>query len=120
MIARVQAKLRMIRISPHKLNDVAKLIRNKSLSDAFAILGGAKKRCAIDILKTVKSAMANAENNAGLNVDHLLVSEASVGRAMVLRRMDIKGRSRMGRITKPFSNLRIVLSLKESVSFSDS
>jgi len=109
----VRSHLRKIRVSPRKLNDVAKLIRKKSLSDAISILGGAKKSCAIDVLKAVKSAASNAENNMGLNTSHLFVSEASVGRSIVLRRMDIKGRSRSGRITKPFSNLRIVLSFGE-------
>ena len=107
----VQAHLRKIRISPRKLNGVAKLIRRKSFSDAVSLLGGVKKSCAIDVLKAVKSAAANAENNMGLDKGRLFVSEASVGRSIVLRRLDIKGRSRSGRISKPFSNLRIVLSL---------
>jgi len=115
MSSLVHAHLRKIRVSPRKLNDVAKLIRNKSLSAALLVLGGVKKSCGIDVLKAVKSAASNAENNMGLNTDHLFVSEASVGRSIVLRRLDIKGRSRSGRISKPFSNLHIVLSSESKV-----
>jgi large subunit ribosomal protein L22 len=114
MSAFVQAHLRKIRISPRKLNSVAKLIRRKSFSDAVSLLNGVKKSCAIDVLKAVKSAASNAENNMGLDRGRLFVSEASVGRSIVLRRLDIKGRSRSGRISKPFSNLRIVLSLGDN------
>jgi len=103
------ASLNMVRISPYKLNEVAKPIRNKTVSEAMALLKGMKKRSAQDVYKTLLSAIANATNNFDLDVDHLIVTEATVGRAIVLRRMDIKGRSRMGRITKPFSNLRVVV-----------
>lgn len=113
MMSIVQAHSRKIRVSPKKLNDVAKLIRNKPIAGAIALLMGVKKSSASDVLKTVQSAVSNAEHNSGLNKDHLFVSEASVGRSIVLRRVDIKGRSRSGRITKPFSNLRIVLSVSE-------
>lgn len=106
----VQATLRMLRVSPIKLNLIAQPIRFKKVVDALAILQGMKKRSARDVYKVVRSALANAENNAGLNGDDLHIVEASVGRNIVLRRMDIKGRSRMGRITKPFSQIRIVLS----------
>lgn len=108
-IAKVESSLRMLRISPYKLNAVAKPIRNKKVHDALRILKGMKKRIAVDVYKAVWSAMANAEHNLGLDVDHLRIVEASVGRNIVLRRVDIKGRSRMGRITKPFSQIRIVV-----------
>lgn len=104
-----QAFLRMVRISPYKLNMVAKPIRKKKISEALRILEGMKKRAAQDVRKAVLSAMANAENNLGLDIDRLVIVEASVGRNIILRRMDIKGRSRMGRITKPFSQLRVVV-----------
>ncbi len=104
-----RACLRMVRISPYKLNAIAKPIRKKNVAEALRILKGMKKRSAHDVYKTLLSAVANAENNLGLDVDSLVVSEASVGRAMVLRRLDIKGRSRMGRITKPFSHLRVIV-----------
>lgn len=112
----IQSHLRKIRVSPRKLNDVASLIRKKSLNRAISILAGVNKSCALDVLKAVKSAASNAENNKGLDRGRLVVSEASVGRSIVLRRLDIKGRSRSGRISKPFSNLRIVLSLDSASS----
>lgn len=103
------ASLNMVRISPYKLNEVAKPIRKKKVAEAIALLKGMKKRSAQDVYKTLMSAIANATNNFDLDIDHLVVTEATVNRAIVLRRMDIKGRSRMGRITKPFSNLRVVV-----------
>ena len=103
------AWLRMLRVSPQKLNEIAKPIRNKKVKDALRILMGMQRRCAHDVYKTVLSAMANAENNFGMDGDRLIVAEASVGKNTVLRRLDIKGRSRMGRITKPFSQLHIVV-----------
>lgn len=109
MIQEAHACLRMVRVSPYKLNAIAKPIRKKPVAEALRILKGMKKRSAHDVYKTLLSAIANAENNFGLDVDTLIVSEASVGRAIVLRRLDIKGRSRMGRITKPFSNLRVIV-----------
>ena len=110
-----RASLNMIRISPYKLNEVAKPIRKKTVGEAIVLLKGMKKRSAQDVYKTLISAVANATNNLDLDVNQLIVTEATVGRAIVLRRMDIKGRSRMGRITKPFSNLRVVLSVAPSV-----
>ena len=95
-----RASLNMLRISPYKLNEIAKRIRKKSVAEAISLLKGMKKRSAHDVYKTLISAVANAKNNFDFDVDQLIVTEASVGRAIVLRRMDIKGRSRMGRITK--------------------
>jgi len=108
------ASFNMMRVSPYKLNDIAKIIRQKKVGEAIVLLKGAKKRSAHDVLKTLLSAIANAKNNFDLDVDQLVVTEATVGRAIVLRRMDIKGRSRMGRITKPFSNLRVVVTAMNS------
>jgi large subunit ribosomal protein L22 len=104
-----KATLRMLRVSPTKLNLIAQPIRGQTVDQALRILRGMKKRSATDVYKVVASAMANAENNHGLNIDRLVVQEASVGRNIVLKRMDIKGRSRIGHITKPFSQIRIVL-----------
>jgi len=103
------ASLNMLRISPYKLNEVAKPIRKKTVAEAMTLLRGMKKRSAQDVYKTLLSAVSNAKNNLDLDIDQLVVTEATVGRAIVLRRMDIKGRSRMGRITKPFSHLRVVV-----------
>lgn len=104
------ANLRAVRVSPRKLNLVAKMIRGKKVSKALSELTFSPKRIAIEVKKTLLSAIANAENNHGLDIDNLYVSEATVGKSLVMKRLDIKGRSRRGSITKPFSHLRIVVS----------
>jgi large subunit ribosomal protein L22 len=101
---------RMMRVSPYKLNLVAQMIRELPVDRANATLDFSKKRIAKDVRQVLKSAIANAEHNFGCNRETLYVHEASVGRATVMRRLDIKGRSRSGRIHKPLSHLRIVVS----------
>lgn len=104
------ANLRMLRVSPRKLNLLAGMIRGKSAAKALDELKFSPKRIAVDVRKVLLSAVANAENNHHLDVDKLVVSEAIVGQSLVMKRLDIKGRSRMGRIRKPFSHLKIVVS----------
>lgn len=104
------AKLQMVRISPRKLNLVAQMIRGKKIDKALNELTFSPKRIALEVKKTLLSAVANAENNHGLDIDRLYVSEASVGKALVMKRLDIRGRSKAGRIKKPFSHLRIIVS----------
>ena len=104
------ANLRMLRISPRKLNLVAQMIRGQKIERALDALTFSPKRIAEDVKKTLMSAISNAENNHGLDIDKLYVSEATVGKALVMKRLDIRGRSKAGRITKPFSHLRIVVS----------
>ncbi|WP_370931216.1 50S ribosomal protein L22 [Bartonella sp. DGB1] len=104
-----KAVTRMIRISPQKLNLVATLIRGKKVEKALADLTFSRKRIAATVKKTLESAIANAENNHDLNIDSLVVSEAYVGKAMVMKRFHVRGRGRSSRIEKPFSNLTIVV-----------
>src|SRR5580693_6313769 len=104
-----QAVARMLRISPQKLNLLAQLIRGKSVDRALADLEFSRKRIALDVRKTLESAIANAENNHGLDVDDLVVSEAHVGKALVMKRFSPRGRGRAGKILKPFSHLTIVV-----------
>ena len=101
------AKLRMLRTSPQKLNLVAALIRGKKVEKALADLTFSKKRIAEDVRKCLQSAIANAENNHGLDVDELVVAEAWVGKNMVMKRGRPRARGRYGRIMKPFSQLTI-------------
>ncbi len=103
------ANLRMLRISPQKLNLVAQMIRGQRVDRALDALTFSPKRIAKDVKKALLSAIANAENNHGLDIDRLYVSEATVGKALVMKRLDIRGRSKAGRITKPFSHLRVVV-----------
>ena len=104
-----QAVARMLRVSPQKLNLVAALIRGKKVSTALADLEFSRKRIARDVKKCLESAIANAENNHDLDVDDLVVKEAYVGKALVLKRFHARARGRGARIEKPFSNLTIVV-----------
>ena len=104
-----KAVCRMLRVSPQKLNLLAQLIRGKRVEVALADLEFSQKRIALDVRKTLESAIANAENNHDLDVDDLIVAEAHVGKALVMKRFSPRARGRAGRITKPFANLTIVV-----------
>ena len=104
-----KAVARMLRVSPQKLNLLAQLIRGKKVATALADLEFSRKRMARDVRKCLESAIANAENNHDLDVDELVVAQAHVGKALVLKRFHPRGRGRMGRIFKPFANLTIVV-----------
>ncbi len=104
-----QAVLHMVRVSPRKLNLVAQMIRGKKVSVALADLEFSRKRIASSVKKTLQSAIANAENNHQLDVDNLVVAEAHVGKALVMKRFNPRARGRVGRILKPFSNLTVVV-----------
>lgn len=104
-----KAVCKMLRISPQKLNLVAQMIRGKKVASALADLEFSRKRIAKDVRKCLESAIANAENNHDLDVDDLVVAEAHVGKALVIKRFTPRGRGRVGRIFKPFSHLTIVV-----------
>jgi large subunit ribosomal protein L22 len=98
-----------IRGSAQKLNLVAALIRNKPAGDAMNILSFSPKAMARDVRKVLASAIANAENNHNLDVDSLVVAEASVGKSLSMKRFATRARGRSSRIVKPFSRVRIVV-----------
>lgn len=98
---------KMLRVSPQKLNLVASMIRGKTVDSALAMLTFSNKRIADDVKKTLQSAVANAENNHGLDIDGLVVAEAWVGKDMVLKRGRPRARGRYGKIMKPFAKLTI-------------
>ena len=104
-----KAVCRMLRVSPQKLNLLAQLIRGKKVETALAELQFSRKRIALDVRKTLQSAIANAENNHSLDIDDLVVAEAFVGKALVMKRFSPRARGRSGRISKPFANLTIVV-----------
>lgn len=107
---------RSIRISPQKLNLVAASIRGLTAANALAELTFSKKRIAGAVKEVLKSAIANAENNHSLDVDKLVVSEAYVGKSLVMKRWRARARGRVGRIEKFFSNITIVVSeIEENV-----
>lgn len=107
------AKLRAVRISPQKLNLVAATIRGLKVEKALAELQFSRKRIATQVRKLLLSAIANAENNHNLDVDKLVVAEAYVGKAMVMKRFIAMARGRGGKIVKAFSNMTIVVAEKE-------
>ena len=108
-ITRATAKAKSIRTSGQKLNLVAKSIRGQSIKVAIDQLVFSKKRISKEVLKVLNSAIANAENNFGLDIDKLIVDEAYVGKSIVMKRMRARARGRAARILKPFSKLTIVL-----------
>lgn len=104
-----KAVTRLLRVSPQKLNLVAQLIRGKKVDKALADLTFSRKRIALEVKKTLQSAIANAENNHDLDVDALVVSQAYVGKNLVMKRWKPRARGRVGRIIKPFSQLTVVV-----------
>ena len=103
------AKAKSIRTSGQKLNLVAKSIRGCNIKVAIDQLTFSKKRISREVLKVLNSAIANAENNFGLDIDKLVVAEAYVGKSIVMKRMRARARGRAARILKPFSKLTILL-----------
>ncbi len=98
-----------IRGSAYKLNLVAGLIRGRKVGEALNILQFSTKAMAVDVRKVLASAVANAENNHNLDVDALIVKEASVGKALMMKRFTPRARGRAAQIQKPFSRLRVVV-----------
>jgi large subunit ribosomal protein L22 len=107
------AMARLLRSSPRKLNLVAQLIRGRKAGEAVNQLTFSRRGIARDVKKVLLSAIANAENNHDLDVDRLVVSEATVGKSLVMKRFRARARGRAGRIEKPFSRLRIVVEERE-------
>ena len=104
---------RNLRVSPQKLNLVAAMIRGMDVNKAVSTLTFSRRRIAQDVRKALESAIANAENNRGLDVDRLTVKEAYVGKAMVMKRFRARARGRGARILKPYSHLTIIVAEKE-------
>ena len=111
--AEAMAYAKNLRTSPQKLNLVAETIRGKDCEKALAELTFSKRRIAGEVKKVLESAIANAENNHQLDVDRLYVSECTVGKSMVMKRWRARARGRVGRIVKPFSNLRLIVRERE-------
>jgi len=109
------AKAKQIRTSAQKLNLVASMIRGKNAARALIDLEFCKRRVSQEVRKVLEAAIANAENNNSLDVDRLYVKEATVGRALVMKRFRARAKGRAGRIEKPFSNLTIVVGEREEI-----
>ena len=107
------AKARTIRVSPKKLNLVAETIRCLKAEKALAELTFSKRRVAKDVKKVLQAAIANAEHNFGLDIDKLVVAEAYVGKAMVMKRWHAAAKGAGHKVLKPFSNLTFFVAEKE-------
>lgn len=114
--AEAKAVARNLRISPQKLNVVAQSIRGMDIEPALNQLTFSTKRIAKDVRKALQSAVANAENNHQLDVDRLYIKEASVGKALVMKRFHARARGRGARVLKPFSHLTIVVREREEAN----
>jgi large subunit ribosomal protein L22 len=104
-----RAVTKLLRVSPQKLNLLAQLIRGKKVDKALADLTFSRKRISRDVKKTLESAIANAENNHDLDVDALIVSEAYVGKGLVMKRLKASARGRASRIEKPFARITVIV-----------
>src|SRR5882724_13075170 len=102
-----KAVTKNLRVSPRKLNLLAQMIRGKKVDTALAELEFSRKRIAQDVRKCVMSAVANAENNHGLDVNDLVVKEAYVGKNLIMKRFAARGRGRASSIIKPFSQITV-------------
>ncbi len=105
-----------LRTSPQKLNLVAQTIRGKDCEAALSELEFSRRRIAVKVRKLLESAIANAENNHQLDVDRLYVAEATVGKNLVMKRWRARARGRVGRIQKPFSNMRLIVREREETA----
>lgn len=105
----VVATGKMLRVSPQKLNQVAALIRGKNIAEASNILAFSEKRIAKDVLKVLRTALHNAENNFGMDGSSLRVAEAYVGKNLTMKRFRARARGRANRIVKPFSQITIIV-----------
>jgi large subunit ribosomal protein L22 len=114
-----QAVTRNIRVSPRKLNLAAGLIRGRRAQDAVATLTFSKRRISDTVKKTLESAIANAENNHSLDVDKLVVSRVEVGRSIVMKRFQARGRGKAARVEKWFSHLMIVVAEQQPVTVAE-
>ena len=110
----VKAINRNVRSSPRKINLLLKNIRGKKADIAIKDLSFARQRIAFDIKKTVHAAIANAENNNQYDIDKLYITEAYVGKSIVLKRFRARAKGRASGIKKPYSNITIILTEKEN------
>lgn len=105
----VKSSSRMLRITPRKLALVANMIKSMNVQEAKIQLQFSKKRIALDVKKTLDSAIANAENNFGMDIDNLVIDSLTVGKAMNMKRIRCRAKGRANRTSKLFSNLYITL-----------
>jgi large subunit ribosomal protein L22 len=113
-VSEAKAFAKHVQTSPQKLNLLAQAIRGQSAAKALVDLQFSKKRAAEEVRKLLQSAVANAENNHGMDVDRLVVAEATVGKTFMMKRFHARGRGRGSRILKKISNMTIIVKEKEA------
>tara|TARA_B100001996_G_scaffold366818_1_gene337885 strand:+ start:188 stop:562 length:375 start_codon:yes stop_codon:yes gene_type:complete len=111
----IKAVNKNVRSSPRKIALVLDYIRGKKADIALKDLDFARKKVALDVSKTVKSAIANAENNFQYDIDNLFIKEAYVGKSLVMKRFRPRAKGRASGIKKPFSRITIILEEKKEV-----
>jgi large subunit ribosomal protein L22 len=109
----VKAINKNVRSSQRKISLVLDHIRGKKVGIVLKDLEFIRKKISLDISKTVKSALANAENNEQYDIDNLFIKEAYVGKSLVMKRFRPRAKGRASPIKKPFSRITIVLSEKK-------
>ena len=110
----IKAINKNVRSSPRKLALVLNFIKGKKADIAIRDLEFARKKVAEDIKKTVKSAIANAENNYQYDIDNLYIKEAYVGKSIVMKRFRPRAKGRASPIKKPFSRITVILEEKKN------
>lgn len=108
-----EATAKAVKGSVQKINLVCKLVNRMKADQAMLQLQFLRKRAAKDVLDVLNSAISNAENNLGMDVDNLYISKIMVGKAFALRRFSARGRGKASKITKPFSRITIYVSERE-------
>ena len=108
------AKDNTIRVSPHKLGNIAKLIVNLKANKAINQLKFSQKRISLSVLKVLNAAVANAENNKQLDIDNLFIKEVYVGKSLSMKRFRPRAKGRASPIIKPFSKLTIILEERQN------
>ena len=106
----IKAVNKNVRSGARKANIVLNFIKGKKADLAIRDLNFTRKKVALDIKKTIKSAIANAENNYQYDVDNLYVKEAYVGKSIVMKRFRPRAKGRAAPILKPWSTVTIILS----------
>jgi large subunit ribosomal protein L22 len=110
----IKAVNKNVRSGSRKANLILNFIKGKKVDVAIRDLEFTRKKVAEDIKKTVKSAMANAENNYQYDIDNLYVKEAYIGKSIVMKRFRPRAKGRASPIKKPFSRVTIILEEKKT------
>ena len=107
----VKSSVRLLSISPRKLQLVADLVKNMTPQNAILQMKFCRKKASLFVLNALKTAISNAENNYNIRIENLLISNISVGKARCMRRFRARAKGRSSRVNKFLANLYISLSV---------